>query len=198
MVRRIMRRRAILAAPLLALRPAQASGAPALIAALKAGGVVAVMRHAITDRSQLDTGDLTSRAGQRNLSAAGRAQAVAVGLAMTRLRIPLGEVLTSPVFRALDTADLAFGARRVVEPLLTADDYIADPAFLRRSIAWIGERVRRPSAPGVSDILVGHIVPLGMVLGRALGQAEYPEGSFAIFGEAGLRGILPAETLIAA
>ena len=188
----------MLAAPLLAVPPAHASGAAALIAALKAGGVVAVMRHAITDRSQFDTGDLSNRAGQRNLSAAGRAQAVAVGQAVTRLGIPLGQVLTSPVFRALDTADLAFGARRMVEPLLTADDYIADPAFLRRSIAWIAGRVRRPSAPGVSDILVGHIVPLGMVLGRGLGQAEFPEGSFAIFGEAGLRGFLPAEALIAA
>jgi phosphohistidine phosphatase SixA len=200
----MIRRRLVLAAPALLLprraRAATAQGteAAALVARLRAGDAVAVMRHAITDRSQTDQGDLSNRAGQRNLSAAGRAQALAVGQAVARLGIPLGAVLTSPVFRARDTAVLAFGPRAVIEPLLTADDYITDTAFLRRSIAWIAARVQRPSAPGVTDILVGHIVPLGMVLGRSLAQAEYPEGSFAVFAGGGLRGMLAAETLIGA
>lgn len=196
-----MHRRVLLAAPGLLLArhagaaTAQGPAAAALLALLLTGDVVVVMRHAITDRTQVDLGDLSNRAGQRNLSAAGRAQAEAVGRAVQRLGLPLGAVLTSPVFRARDTAELAFGARAVVEPLLTADDYISDPAFLRRSIAWIAGRVQRPSAPGATDILVGHIVPLGMVLGRGLAQAEYPEGSLAVFAGGALRGILAAETL---
>jgi phosphohistidine phosphatase SixA len=199
-----MRRRLILAAPLLAVRPvaaatAQGAEAAALLAALRAGGVVAVMRHGITDRSQVDTGDLANRAGQRNLSAAGRAQSERVGRAFRALAIPLGAVLTSPVFRARDTAELAFGARAVVEPLLTADDYTPDPAQLQRQIAWLRARAGQPSAPNATDVLVGHIVPLGMVLGRGLAQAEYPEGGFAIFAPGGrLMGVLSAETLFAA
>jgi hypothetical protein len=38
-----------------------------------------------------------------------------------------------------------------------------------------------------------------MMLGRGLAQAEFPEGSFAVFApNRGLRGILAAETLWAA
>jgi len=200
----VLRRSVLLAAPLLAVRPAfaataQGTEAEALVAALRAGGVVAVMRHGITDRSQLDTGDLVNRAGQRNLSEAGRAQSVRTGRAVETLGIPLGEVLTSPVFRALDTADLAFGARRVVEPELTADDYTPDSELLRRRIAWLRMRSGRPSAPRVTDILVGHIHPLGMALGRGLAQAEFPEGSFAVFapGEpiGRLLGVIAADAL---
>jgi len=198
-------RRLILAAPALLLArragaaTAQGAEAAALIAALRAGGVVAVMRHGITDRAQVDTGDLGNRAGQRNLSAEGRAQSLRTGRAVAALGIPLGQVLTSLVFRARDTAELAFGALAVIEPNLTADDYTPDAVLLRERIAWLGARSVRPSAPGATDVLVGHIVPLGMMLGRGLAQAEFPEGSFAVFApNRGLRGILAAETLWAA
>ncbi|MGK7870453.1 histidine phosphatase family protein [Falsiroseomonas sp. E2-1-a20] len=178
---------------------AQGAEAAALIRALREGGVVVVLRHAITDRRQVDRGDLSDRAAQRNLSDAGRAQARALGRAMAALGVPLGEVLASPVFRARDTAELAFGARAVVEPRLTADDYTPDPAMLAANIAWLRERSGRPSAPGRTDVLVGHIVPMGMVLGRGLAQAEYPEGALAVFApgaRAGrLLGILAAEAL---
>ncbi|MGG5809602.1 histidine phosphatase family protein [Falsiroseomonas sp. CW058] len=192
-------RRGLLLAPLLAgpaaAMPATGAAAAALLALLRAGDAVAVLRHATTDRSQADTGDLLNRAGQRNLSEAGRAQALRLGRAVAALGIPLGEVLTSPVFRARDTAELAFGARAVIEPNLTADDYTPDAALLARRIAWLQSRALRPSAPGATDILVGHIVPLGMAIGRGLAQAEYPEGAMAVFAPGGLRGILAAEAL---
>jgi phosphohistidine phosphatase SixA len=167
-----------------------------LLRAIRAGGVVVVLRHAITDRTQADRGDLADRAGQRNLSEAGRAQARAIGRAFGRLAVPLGQVLASPVFRARDTAELAFGARALVEPMLTADDYLHDPAALARSIAWLRARSLAPSAPDATDVLVGHIVPLGMVLGRGLSQAEYPEGALAVFAPAGLLGILGHGALV--
>ena len=185
-----MRRRAVLTVPLLAL-PAAAQ--PSLAGALRGGGVVAVMRHGITDRSQADTGDLSRREAQRNLSEAGRTQSRRTGLAFAALGIPLGEVRASPVIRARDTATLVFGARAEVEPMLTADDYTPDPRQLARQIAWLRARVLSPSGPAVTDVLVGHIVPLGMMLGRGLSQAEYPEGALAIFAPTGLLGILPAE-----
>lgn len=198
-----MRRRLLLCLPVLTVRPAAAAtadGAEAasLVAALRAGGVVAVLRHSITDRSQSDGGDLADRSRQRNLSAAGREQAARIGRAVSALRIPIGEVLTSPVFRARDTAEIAFGARARIEPMLTADDYTPDAAQLARQIAWLRARALRPSAPDATDILVGHIVPVGMALGRGLAQAEYPEGSLAFFAPGGLRGVLSAESLAAA
>ena len=66
------------------------------------------------------------------------------GRALAALGVPLGQVLASPVFRARDTAELAFGARAVVEPLLTADDYTPDAAQLARQIAWLRARTGRP------------------------------------------------------
>jgi phosphohistidine phosphatase SixA len=201
-------RRLLLALPaLLAVRDASAATAQgvqadALVALLRGGDAVAFMRHGITDRSQVDTGDLTRRDAQRNLSEAGRAQSARTGRAVAALGIPLGAVLTSPVFRCRDTAELAFGARSVVEPRLTADDYTPDADLLRQRIAWTRARTARPAAQGTTDILVGHIVPLGMVLGRSLAQAEFPEGSLAVFapgaGAGVLRGIIAAETLWAA
>lgn len=193
----MIQRRALLAAPLLAAAPLRAQ--EALLAALRGGGTTAYMRHAITDRSQSDSGRLDDRAGQRNLSPAGIAQAEALGRAWRRLALPLGAVLASPVFRARETAELAFGRDAVrVEPFLTADDYTPEPALLARNIA--ATRARLAQAPArANDVLVGHIVPLGMILGRSLGQAEFPEGALALFRPgAGFLGILPAEAVIAA
>jgi phosphohistidine phosphatase SixA len=196
----MIHRRLVLAAFAGLALPARAD-AP-LIGALRAGGCVVYMRHAITDRSQIDTGDLSRREGQRNLSASGRAQAEAVGRAIVRLGIPIGAVLTSPVFRARDTAELAFGAARTrIDEVLTADDYTHDSRLLAQRIAETRRRLTVPPASG-NDFLVGHIVPLGMVLGRSLGQAEFAEGTLAVFRPGGvapdLMGFLHAGQLIAA
>lgn len=197
-----IRRRIVLGAAVTVLlaAPFPATASPALIGALRGGGLTVYMRHAITDRSQIDTGRLGDRAGQRNLSAAGRAQATRLGAAIRALAIPVGAVLASPVFRASDTAELAFGADQVrIEPFLTADDYTHDATLLAANIART--RVRLAEAPSRgNDILVGHIVPLGMVLGRSLSQAEFPEGALALFrpGTPAPIGILPAEAVIGA
>jgi phosphohistidine phosphatase SixA len=141
-----------------------------------APGLNIYMRHSVTDRSQADTGRLHDRAGQRNLSPAGEALARALGEGLRRRGIPVAEVLTSPVFRAQDTARLAFGGARI-HPALVADDYAhRDPALDAVEVsALLGE------AREGHRVLVGHIVPLGMILGRGLSQAEFPEGSLALF-----------------
>lgn len=171
-------RRALLA--LLASTPAMAQGVvPDWVGLLRGGGHVLYMRHAITDRSQVDTGRLGDRAGQRNLSAAGIAQARDLSAAFARLRIPLGAVRTSPVFRAVDTAQaMARGMAVDVTMELVADDYTADipaaMASLRRALAT-------PPAPGRNTLLVGHIHKFGpAALGRMLRQEEFPEGAIAI------------------
>jgi phosphohistidine phosphatase SixA len=177
-------RRLLLTLPAL---PAAALAQPAFLdtgaalAALRAGGLNLYLRHAATDRSQLDTGRRGDRSGQRNLSAAGQAQAAALGAAFRRLGIPVAEVLTSEVFRARDTAELAFGASRVERDLI-ADDYTPGSAA---EDAWaVSRRLAEPVAGG-NRVLVGHIVPLGLVLGRPLAQAEFPEGALAVFRPAG-------------
>jgi phosphohistidine phosphatase SixA len=83
-----------------------------LIEALRAGGHTIYFRHAATDWSQQDrveqAGDWTScdPARIRQLSAAGRATARAIGVAMRALRIPVDQVLASPYCRTRETAAL--------------------------------------------------------------------------------------------
>src|SRR5690606_25508400 len=78
----------------------------ALVHALQQGGYVLYLRHAITDRSRIDTDriNLPNCATQRNLSAEGREQARAIGRAVQALGIAVAEVLTSPYCRCIDTA----------------------------------------------------------------------------------------------
>ena len=194
-----MRRRALpalfLAAPALAQGFAFL-GLDEALRLLRPGGLNLYLRHAITDRAQVDTGRLEDRAGQRNLSAAGIAQARALGEAFRRHAIPVAEVLSSAVFRARDTAELAFGNARV-ERDLVADDYTPGDALA--DARAVSARLGQPVAGG-NRVMVGHIVPLGMILGRSLAQAEFPEGSFGVFRPLGTRwdfaGFVRAETLI--
>lgn len=147
------------------------------VALLRGGGLNLYFRHGITDRSQIDTGRRGDRSGQRNLSEAGRTQATRLGEAFRMLGMPVAEVLTSEVFRARDTAELAFGWARV-EPDLIADDYT--PGNAAEDARRVSRRLAEPVAGG-NRVLVGHIVPAGMILGRSLSQAEFPEGAAAVF-----------------
>jgi phosphohistidine phosphatase SixA len=186
-----------------ASQDAQADGlmdARTALTALRSGPLNIYMRHAITDRSQRDTGRLGDRAGQRNLSEAGRAQASALGRGLRALDIRVSAVWASPVYRARDTADLAFGADRVrILAPLVADDYTtgdasADAAEIRRKLADVPE--------GGHAIYVGHIVPLGLILRRSFSQEAFPEGSLALVRPQGqgftFLGVVTAEALIEA
>jgi phosphohistidine phosphatase SixA len=150
----------------------------ALIERLRAGGLVLFFRHADTlgmpcDRS-FRIGD---RDGQRNISAAGRAQSRRIGeeLRARDIRVAL-PVLAGPVFRARDTAELAFGENNV----RVTDDLIADDYAGGRLDAVLEAHARlfsAPVAPGANRVLVGHRTPAIMVLGDSVAQRAFPEGS---------------------
>ncbi|MDQ0137622.1 hypothetical protein J2T08_005566 [Neorhizobium galegae] len=119
---------------------------PELVELLRKGGLTVYIRHSVTDRSQIDTGRLHDRSGQRGFSEAGRAKAVALGQAVRNISIPIGQVLSSPVFRALDTAQLAFGNEEpTVISGLTADDYEHDAVRLAANVAWGRQRLAKAS-----------------------------------------------------
>ncbi|MEI6162578.1 MAG: histidine phosphatase family protein [Roseococcus sp.] len=197
-----MQRRALLAG-FLAL-PAAAQGFAfipddALLPLLRAGGLNLYFRHAITDRAQVDTGRRGDRAGQRNLSEAGRQQAMRLGQAIRMLNIPVHEVLTSEVFRAQDTAELAFSRAQIREERdLIDDDYT--PGSATADARAVSRRLAQPVSGG-NRIMIGHIVPLGMILGRGLAQQEFPEGAAGVFRPRGVDweflGFFRAEQLIA-
>ncbi|MGH9256196.1 MAG: histidine phosphatase family protein [Vicinamibacterales bacterium] len=177
------RRRFLIAAGgvLLSARGAPAqSAAEILVAAIQDGGKVIYLRHAATNQREIDTGRLGDRAGQRNLSSDGMRQAGSLGRALRALRVPLNEILASPVFRARDTAELAFGEGHVrVTMDLVADDYAGGE--LRAMIEATRRLLRTPPGPGMNRVLVGHRTPLEMATGRMFPDDVLPEGAMAVF-----------------
>jgi phosphohistidine phosphatase SixA len=98
---------------------AHAQARPDWIELLKGGGYVLVMRHGATHQDQADTDplNLANVTKQRQLNDVGRAKAKEIGAAMKKLGIPVGQVITSQYFRAIETGRLlGFG-----EPQPTAD-----------------------------------------------------------------------------
>src|SRR3954468_23590305 len=107
----------------------------ALVEKLRSGGFVLFFRHADTTGMPCDRSfRIGDREGQRNLSPEGREQARRIGKELHALGIPVEHpVQAGPVYRARDTAELAFGAQRVhVTDSLLADDM--------PDLAWTGCR----------------------------------------------------------
>ena len=91
--------------------PALAQGAaapPEWINALRGGGHVIVIRHGATHNDQADTDPLnmTNIAKQRQLNDNGRELARQMGDAMRKLKIPVGQIITSQFNRAVETGKL--------------------------------------------------------------------------------------------
>jgi len=160
------------------LAPLPARAAPDLAQALREGGLVVFLRHAETgepwpDHARAVPGDCAS---QRDLNAAGRAQAEAIGEAWRDLGLPVGSVLASPFCRTMETAVLAFGAA-TPEPRLGLPrhlDAAAHAAMGRALVALVAEAAARGEAG--NTVLVGHSYHL-MAAG---GPRPDPQGAAAI------------------
>jgi phosphohistidine phosphatase SixA len=79
-----------------------------LVSALKHGGYVIVFRHGATDDNQKDIYpfNFDDMKTQRQLSEKGRDMARQIGAAIKKLGIPIGEVYTSRLNRAIETGKL--------------------------------------------------------------------------------------------
>jgi phosphohistidine phosphatase SixA len=154
-----------------------------LATALRGGGHVLLMRHTRTGtQTGLGPESLESCDQQRNLSAEGREDARAVGAAVRRLRVPIGDVRSSPFCRTRDTARLAFG-RVALDRRLTqlASDDPEGGADARRVRALRRLLATAPPA-GTNTVLVTHTPNVGAATGLSL-----LEGETAVF-RAGRRG----------
>lgn len=113
---------------------------------LKKGGYTMMWRHGQTDYSTADQpGENTERFQQRNLNDAGVALAKSVGTIFRARGIPVGEVLASPMYRTMETAQYAFG-KATKNPLLRTLDPSAEEKALM---------LAQPAA-GTNRILVTH------------------------------------------
>jgi phosphohistidine phosphatase SixA len=150
----------------------------ALIKELQKGGYVIYFRHGITaehGEKDVSDADLDDCARQRNLSDAGQAQTKAIGTAFKALRIPTGEVYSSPYCRSVDTARNIFGKTTKSRALHFAIHLrTADRAGITTELLDLLAKV--PPA-GTNTGLVSHTANLQ----EAVGLWPKPEGVAHIF-----------------
>jgi hypothetical protein len=157
--------------------------------AMADGGYVIYLRHA--DRlsgprepfsASTPLAGFSDCSRQRNLSAAGRGQAVRIGQAFLSLRVPVGAVYALPLCRTRETAELAFGHA-------TLDAGLYDPAVVGRLLA------ERP-AQGTNTVLVDTEDQVRRIAGIALAPGE--AAVFKPDGKGGFRyrGMLDRDDLI--
>ena len=144
-------------------RPASAQmlAGEGLVKALRQGGYVIVMRHASSPREvpTQQTADAGNVKLERQLDEAGRAGSIAMGRALRDLRIPVGEVLTSPTYRALQTARLAQLANPQSHAEL-GDGGQSMQGATDAQVDWLRTRVSQLPA-GTNTIIVTHMPNLG-------------------------------------
>jgi len=98
----------------------QSLSAGELVDALRQGGYVLVMRHANSPQTRPDATVATqgNTRLERQLNENGHKTAQAMGEALKALRVPVGEVLSSPTFRTRETVqDAALGTAKTFNEL---------------------------------------------------------------------------------
>jgi broad specificity phosphatase PhoE len=141
-----------------------------LIAALREGRAVALMRHALAPGSDDPAGfRLADCATQRNLSADGRAQARATGARLRAAGIATARVYSSQWCRCLETARLlGLGA---VTPLPALNSFFGAPSQGAQQTAALAAYLR-DREQGEPLILVTHQVNITAFTGAAMGSGE--------------------------
>ena len=153
---------------------------------LRSGGYVIYMRHGNTDTSRPDRVpkvDLNDCSTQRPLTEEGRKVAAQVGEAIRKLKIPVGEVHSSPMCRAKESAQAAFGKDITVDDNLMYTSNLTDEE--KKPIIQQTRVLLSKAAPeGTNRVVVAH-APNLMDL---MGYFPKPEATVAIFRPGGERG----------
>lgn len=148
---------------------AQPRDSAEVIGQLRAGGYVIAMRHANSPRTPPDAASASpgNARGERELDANGRATARAMGDAFRALDIPIGTVLTSPTFRALQTVEaLGLEPTREVAELGDGGTGMAPDTEGRRS-EWLRNQAAEQPERGTNTLLVTHLPNLVGAFGDA-------------------------------
>jgi phosphohistidine phosphatase SixA len=166
---------------------AQTLSGEELVHALQKGGYVIVMRHASSPGQPPDaqTADSANVKHERQLDEKGRATATAMGKALRALKIPIGEVFSSPTYRALETVRLAeLGDPQPIAEL--GDGGRSMQATSEAQAAWLKKKVTQ-FPKGTNTVLVTHSPNIS----RAFPQwsAGLTDGEALIFGPDGKGGV---------
>ena len=129
-----------------------------LVAALRAGGHVIVMRHGATFADQADTDPLNpdNIAKQRQLNPKGEEAAKAFGKALKDIRVPISKAITSHFNRAYQTAKLA--GMDVVEKSTDVSEggLVVSPNENNRRAAALRKLASTAPPAGTNILIVSH------------------------------------------
>lgn len=135
-------------------------------------GYVVLLRHALApgtgDPPGFRLGDCST---QRNLSAEGRRQAIAIGALWRAERMPVERVLTSRWCRARDTARLLAVGRVTANPALDSTFTASAVVAAKRAAKARALIVRHRNEAGVL-VLVGHQVNIADITGVSPASGE--------------------------
>jgi phosphohistidine phosphatase SixA len=154
-----------------------------LVRILQKGGYILVMRHASSPREAPDkqTANPDNSKPERQLDEVGRNTAIAMGKALRDLRIPIGNVLSSPTYRALETVRLAqFGAPQIFAEL--GDNGQSMQGGTAVQATWLQKRVAQ-FPTGTNTIVVTHLPNITGAFPQLASGLE--DGEALIFGPDG-------------
>lgn len=154
-----------------AARAEQLSGAP-LVAALRQGGYVLLMRHAKSPEATPDkaAADPDNTNLERQLDQTGRETAGAMGEAIKKLGIPIGDVLSSPTYRARETVRLAaFGRPQTFAEI--GDGGQSMQRITQAPAEWLRQKVDEQPRPGTDTVIVTHMPNIVAAYGQAANGA---------------------------
>jgi len=165
---------AIIAATAVGASQAQPLAGKALVAALRQGGYVLVMRHTHSPEARPDkaAADPENTNLERQLDQVGRDTAVAMGEAIRNLGIRIGDVLSSPTYRALETVRLASLGRAQTFAEL-GDGGQSMQRIAESPADWLRKRAGAEPRAGTDTVMVTHLPNLVAAFGQnARGAAD--------------------------
>jgi phosphohistidine phosphatase SixA len=149
--------------------------------ALRAGGLVIVVRHGATFPDQADTDPLNfdNIAAQRNLNDKGKMLAKQFGDALRQVGVPVGKVYTSKYNRGYETAVVA-GFKDIEKTAdLTEGGLVVSPNETNRRAEAFHKLLAAPPKAGTDTILVTHYPNIIAALGKD--WFDVKEGEASIF-----------------
>lgn len=107
---------------------AEGASDDAVLEAMRAGGVILLIRHEVTESGIGDPPEFTLEKceTQRNLSASGRERSRRLGERLAELGVRVDQVRSSQWCRCVDTAELAFGQTHEVSTWPVLNSLFAD------------------------------------------------------------------------
>ena len=170
---------------LICLMPLRATAADIskIVPMLKQGGYVLVLRHGATDDSQKDVYPFVfdDMKKQRQLSDQGRKVARQMGVAIKALGIPIGQIYSSKLNRAIETGSLVCPAHITPVSELTDSGAGSASAMANPNGAntKIGDAIRalvnKPPAMGTNNLLVTHKPNIADAFGKELADVKEAE-----------------------